>query len=145
MANTFQKILGKGKEPVTEREEEWIFNMLLNGRRKSAVLNTMLGQGFDKLQSKATIEEQSRKVKKYKKSKVGIKEMVEINKKRSKNGMIAIVSGVILTIVLWNIPDFWGRSFDYAFSLFILWGIYSFARGSIGILIFKIKERENQS
>lgn len=140
MANTFQKILGKGKDPVTEQEKEVIYNMLLNGSRKSAVLSTMLEQGFDKEQLKVTIEEQSIKVKEYKKSDDGVKEMIDINKGRIKNGLISIALGTVLTVGGRIISGAFDWTIYYVFYGAIFWGIFTLIRGLIGLSSYKIRE-----
>jgi hypothetical protein len=144
MANTFQKILGKGKEPVTEKEEEIIYQMLLNGSRKSAVLSNMLEQGYDKEQLKEVIEKKSKEVKEYKKSDVGIKEMVEINRKRIKNGLIAFVLGIVLTTVMYVVSGVLDSVMTYVFYGAIFWGIFTFFRGLIGLSVYKTREQKSK-
>jgi len=140
MVNSFQKILGTGKENVTEEARETIYQMLLNGSRKSAVLSTMLERGFDKNQLKEVIDEKASEVRNFKNSDEGIKTMVEINKKRIKNGLIGIVFGVVLTVVGYLISGVFDALYFYVFYGAILWGIYSLLRGLFGLVLYKRKK-----
>lgn len=139
MANSFQKILGKGKENVTEEANEVIYQMLLHGSRRSAVLSTMLEKGFDKTQLKEAIGTQSLRVKEYKQSLEGKTEMLEINKKRIKNGLISIILGIVITTVAYLISGVFDALYFYVFYGAILWGLYSLIRGLIGFSIYRTK------
>lgn len=140
MVNSFQKILGTGKENVTEEAKETIYQMLLHGSRKSAVLSTMLERGFDKNQLKEVIDEKALEVRNFKNSDEGIKTMVEINNKRIKNGLIGIVFGVVLTVVGYLISGVFDALYFYVFYGAILWGIYSLVRGLFGLVLYKRKK-----
>lgn len=141
MSNFFQNIVGKGDKPITDVEEQIIYEMLLNGDRKSAVLSTMLEQGYEKNQLKDAIEEKAIQVKEYKHSPEGIKEMIDINKKRIKNGFIAIILGGVLTVVAYLVSGIFDAFYFYFFYGAILWGMYSLVRGIIGFIIYKSVRR----
>lgn len=139
MSNFFQNIVGKGDKPITDVEKQIIYEMLLNGERKSAVLSTMLEQGYEKNQLKDAIEEEAIQVKEYKHSPEGIKEMAEINRKRIKNGLIAIILGVVLTTVGYLVSGVFDALYFYFFYGAVLWGMYSLVRGIIGFVMYKSK------
>lgn len=143
MSNIFQNIVGKGDKPITDVEKQKIYEMLLNGDRRSAILSTMLEQGYEKNQLKSAIEEKFIEVKEYKKSPEGIKEMVEINKQRVKSGLIGIGLGVVLTIVGYQISGVFDAPYFYLFYGAVLWGIYSLIKGIIGFLVYKGKQKKD--
>lgn len=139
MSNFLQNMVGKGDKPIADLEKQRIYEMLLNGERRSAILSTMLEEGYEKNQLKAAIEEKFIEVKKYKKTPEGIKEMTEINKKRVKNGFIGIGLGVVLTIVGYQISGVLDAPYFYLFYGSVLWGFVSLIRGIIGFLMYKSK------
>lgn len=139
MSNFLQNIAGKGDKPITDVERQRIYEMLLNGDRKSAVLSTMLEKGYEKNQLREAIEEKALQVKEFKHSPEGIKEMTVINKKRIKNGLISIGFGVVLTVIGYFISGVFDAPYFYLFYGAVLWGIYSLIRGIIGFTIYKSK------
>lgn len=140
MSNFLQNMVGKGDKPITDVEKQRIYEMLLNGERRSAILSTMLEEGYEKNQLKAAIEQKALEVKEYKKSPEGIKEMTVINKKRIKNGLISIAFGVVLTVVGYLISGVFDAFYFYIFYGAVLWGVYSLIRGIIGFAMYKSKQ-----
>ena len=73
-----------------------------------------------------------------------IKEMIEINKKRIKNGFISLVLGVVFTGVAYVISGVFDSLITYVFYGAIFWGIFTLIRGLIGLSSYKLKDGKNK-
>jgi hypothetical protein len=89
-------------------------------------------------QAKKLMKKKLKEVKEYKKSDVGIKGMIEINRKRIKNGLIAFILGIVFIVVMYTISGVIDSIITYIFYGTIFWGL-------IGLSVYKTKERKNNA
>ena len=127
--------MSKEKKHITEIENARIFDMLLHGDRRSSVMSVMLEEGYAKDELKLAIQGKSEEVKAFKNTDEGITMLVAINKRRIKNGLIAIGIGLLLTIISYLISSSFNGVFYYLFFGSMIWGIVTFIQGIIGLSI----------